>query len=236
MLLQRLAPQDALASVFAFAEVLGQAGCALGAGLTQLLLLAGPRPALLGLVVLLAGAVALAAGPIRAVDAQADAPVVAVRALRRIPMFAALPGPALEGLARAADSVVVAAGTTIVAEGDVGDAYYAVVSGTVEVSMGGHPVRTMGRGEGFGEIALLADVPRTATVTAQTDVELMRLERPPFLLAVTGHDASRRTAWSVARGYEAALIEPVGPSPSGASADDAPGQVLGFEPRVAEAP
>jgi hypothetical protein len=244
MLLQRLAPQDALASVFAFAEVLAQAGCALGAGLTQLLLLAGPRPALIGLVSVLVGALALAVGPIRAVDAQADAPVVEVRALRRIPMFAALPGPTLEGLARAADAGVAPAGSVIVHVGDGGDAYFAVVDGTVEVTMGGRPVRTMGRGEGFGEIALLADVARTATVTARTDVSLLRLERRPFLLAVTGHDASRRTAWSVARGYEATLIEraatsPVEPPVAGpprpaATTGGPPTEPLGVEPRVAE--
>jgi hypothetical protein len=210
MLLQRLAPQDALASVFAFAEVLAQAGCALGAAITQLLLLAGPRTALVGLVSLLVAALGMAVGPIRDVDGQADAPVVEVRALRRIPMFTALPGPALEGLARAAEAVVAPSGTVLVHEGERGDAYFAVVAGNVEVTMAGRHIRTMGRGEGFGEIALLADVARTATVTACGEVELLRLERRPFLLAVTGHDASRRTAWAVARGYEAALIEPSG--------------------------
>ena len=53
----------------------------------------------------------------------------------------------------------------------------------------------------IGEIALLADVARTATVTAVGDVEVLEIERAPFLTAVTGHDASRQAAWGVARNW-----------------------------------
>lgn len=89
------------------------------------------------------------------VGASADAPVVAIRLLRRIPVFAPLPGPSLEGVARAARFGSVTAGTTIIREGDRGHHCFAIVAGEVEVSVAGERVRTMGRGEGFGEVALL---------------------------------------------------------------------------------
>jgi CRP-like cAMP-binding protein len=72
----------------------------------------------------------------------------------------------------------------------------------------------MTRGEGFGEVALLADVPRTATATAAADVQLLEIERPAFLTAVTGHDASRRAAWSVARTWQPTLVTTDVPEPT----------------------
>ncbi len=76
----------------------------------------------------------------------------------------------------------------IIREGDPGETFYIVESGAVEVSRGGQPIRTLGAaGDGFGEIALLRDIPRTATVTAITDTVLLTLGRREFLAAVTGH-------------------------------------------------
>lgn len=62
-------------------------------------------------------------------------------------------------------------------------------------------MRTVERGEGFGEIALLANVPRTATVTANRVGSLLAIQREPFLNAVTGHELSRRAAWSTIRTF-----------------------------------
>jgi len=202
MLMQRVAPQQALASIFAIQESLALIGCAIGSIVAQVVIAtAGVRAALIVIGGLLAILLLITSKQLAEVDAAADAPVVAIRLLRRIQLFAPLPGPALEGVARAAQPVHAASGQVIIREGELGDSYFAIVSGEVAVTMSGEPIRTMARGQGFGEIALLADVPRTATVTALGDVELLEIERAPFLTAVTGHDASKQAAWGVARNW-----------------------------------
>ena len=112
--------------------------------------------------------------------------------LRGVPILAVLPEPVLERLARDAAPMTFAAGAPIVREGEAGDRFYVVESGEVEI-LG----RRFARGEAFGEIALLRDVPRTATATAVTDVELVALEREPFVAAVTGHAPSAAAADTV---------------------------------------
>ena len=128
-------------------------------------------------------------------------PVVAIRLLKSAALFASLPPIEIEGVARAGNIEHLSSGSVIINTGDIGDRYYVIAGGTVDVFMEGQFVRTMGRAEGFGEIALLADAPRTATVVAATDVDVFSIGRVAFLTAVTGHDASRHTAWGVARSY-----------------------------------
>jgi CRP-like cAMP-binding protein len=86
----------------------------------------------------------------------------------------------------------------VIREGDSGDLFYAVLEGNAEVSQAGRSVRTQGPGEYFGEIALLRDVPRTATVTARSGLVLLSLDRDVFLTAVTGHPRSHRAAHATA--------------------------------------
>ncbi|MEO8265431.1 MAG: cyclic nucleotide-binding domain-containing protein [Ilumatobacteraceae bacterium] len=202
MLLQRAAPQDALASVFATLEVLTLAGTALGLVVVQFLIgAAGVRPALFGLACVLGLLLLATMFSLRRVDEIADAPVVAIRLLKSTALFASLPPIEIEGVARAGDIEHLASGSVIIHTGDIGDRYYVIAGGTVDVCMDGQVVRTMDRAEGFGEIALLADAPRTATVVAVTDVDVFAIGRVAFLTAVTGHDASRHAAWGVARSY-----------------------------------
>ncbi len=82
----------------------------------------------------------------------------------------------------------------MIRQGDAGDRYYVIAEGSSRWPSTGRPVRTLGPGEGFGEIALLRDVPRTSTVTAITEARLYALEREPFLDAVGGNPSSRRAA------------------------------------------
>jgi CRP-like cAMP-binding protein len=114
--------------------------------------------------------------------------------LREIPVFAPLPPPTLERLAAASDEVDVAAGETIFRKGDHGDLFYVVDTGEVEVVAENKEPIVLGHGEFFGEIALLRDVPRTATVRARTDVRLFSLGRDDFIPAVTGYAPSREAA------------------------------------------
>jgi CRP-like cAMP-binding protein len=88
----------------------------------------------------------------------------------------------------------VRAGATVFAQGDPGDAFYVVDEGGVDVVESGRVVATLARGGYFGEIALLRDVPRTATVVAHADTRLLRLDREPFLATVTGNATSSRNA------------------------------------------
>ena len=75
----------------------------------------------------------------------------------------------------------------MVAEGDVGDRFFIIETGTVDVTIRGEHIRTVGPGGSFGEIALLRDIPRTATVRAETPLVLRTIERDTFVAAVTGH-------------------------------------------------
>ncbi len=120
-----------------------------------------------------------------------------VNLLRSLPIFAPLELPALERLARAVVGVAAEAGETVIAEGEHGDRYYAIRDGEFEVSIAGEIVSRLGPGEGFGEIALLRDVPCTATVTARSAARLYALEREQFLEAVSQSPPSADAAENV---------------------------------------
>ena len=110
--------------------------------------------------------------------------------LRSNPLFAPLPLTALDRLAETAVPVSFESGETLMGEGDPGDAYLVIEEGEVDVSAGGNSIALCGPGEGLGEIALLRDVPRTATVVARTRVQAYAIDGKTFLSAVSGPAAA----------------------------------------------
>jgi CRP-like cAMP-binding protein len=199
-ILQRTAPGDVLSRVFGVLEGLSMAGLALGSLLTPALVgLFGARWAIAGIGALLPLAVLLASRQLLAIDRRAPVPVVEIALLRSLPLFSPLGAPALEGLARGLVELQAPAGTAVIREGEPGDRFYVVADGELEVSAQGRELRTIGRGEGFGEIALLENVPRTATVTARTDSRLYALDKPSFLASVSSHPRAAGEAEGLVR-------------------------------------
>ena len=197
-LLQRVAPHALLARIFGVLEGIDMASLAVGSVVASLLVAGlGPSAAFVAIGLLLPVAVALTAGSLREIDMAAEVHLVELELLRRIPIFAPLSALVLERLAASLVPAHAEPGDTILRQGDAGDRYYVVADGRVTVLVDGVTVRELGPGEGFGEIALLRAVPRTASVVALTEVELLALERGPFLEVVTGHPQSVAAAEGV---------------------------------------
>lgn len=194
-LLQRTIPNDTRVAVMGLLDAVGTGGQAIGGLVAPILLgLLGIEASLVVTGVLLP-VVALAGWPgLRQVDDQAVIPVDQLARIRAVPLFAPLSLAILEHLAGRLAAVHFPAGAALMREGEPGDRYYLVTSGSATVSQGGVTLGRVGPGDGVGEIALLRDIPRTATVRADDDVEALALERADFLEAVTGHPASRDEA------------------------------------------
>ena len=100
--------------------------------------------------------------------------------LRKVTFFSACSRKDLRKVAKSSEDRRVAAGTTIVKEGENGSEFFVILDGTVCVSREGRKVATLGPGSGFGELALLVDAPRNATVVADTDVGLVVVGQHEF--------------------------------------------------------
>ena len=194
-LLQRSADDEVLARVFGVLESLIVGSIALGAAAAPLLIAGiGARGALVVTGAFLPVLIALTWRRLSAIDSAATPPLAQVELLRAISIFAPLPAPALERTASRLAPVHAAAGSEIIRAGEPGDRFYIVENGEVEIVPEGQPPSVHGSGSYFGEIALLRDVPRTATVRAGTDVDLLALARDDFLAAVNGDPESRQAA------------------------------------------
>jgi MFS family permease len=131
-------------------------------------------------------------------DAEMPAPGQELQLLRRLAMFAQLPLAVIELLATELVPHEFPAGTVAIREGDAGNLFYLVVAGSAAVSVQGNPRPPLGPGDCFGEIALLRDIPRTATVVADEPLRTLALDRESFLVAVAANSGTRVAADTLA--------------------------------------
>src|SRR6478735_1803629 len=193
-IVQRLTPDAVLGRVFGAYEGALIAGMAIGSAITPFLISRFGLQWALAILALVVGIPALAFIPrCLRLDGTLRAPE-GTALLRGISIFSPLSPVKIESLAGSLTTETATAGTAIVREGDVSDRFLVIVSGRVEVTQDGEHVRFEGPGEFFGEIGLLRDVPRTATVTAIEDTTLYSLAREDFLDAVRGVDESLAAA------------------------------------------
>jgi MFS family permease len=198
--LQRSAPKEMVARVFGAFFALVLAAISLGSLLTPLLLHAGLHLTMLvygvGIPVLCLLLLPVLVKADRVAGASAASVAARVAILEPLGLFRNASQAGLEALAAAATEITVPAGTVIIAEGDHADAFYVLTAGQADVSAVGEAgtapahLRTLGPGSYLGEIGLLAGVPRTATVTAQTPATLLRVSDADFRDALTTLSAS----------------------------------------------
>lgn len=187
-ILQRVIPEGVMGRVFGAMESLLIATMGLGAIVMPLLIrFVGLR---WGLAVI-AGIVVVCTVPalprLIQIDARTREPA-GLAVLRRVPLFAPLDPKKLERIASLLERSEVPAGSVVIQEGDQGDKFYVIESGRVEATFQGRHLSFEGPDEGFGEIALIRDVPRTATITTVEPSVLLALAREEFLEAITGND------------------------------------------------
>jgi len=197
-MLQRSTSDDILTRVFGAVEGLWLLGYAAGATLAPIaqdVVGLGWAFVILGGLVFVAVVVSIPA--LRALDAAAVVPERQLALVTHVPFFTPLPRFDLERIAGQFDLLPMAAGTEVIRQGDVGDRFYIVDAGTFAVEIDGRRIDTVEEGGFFGEIALLHDVPRTATVRALTQGAVWALDQEEFVATVTGLPQARNAAHDV---------------------------------------
>jgi MFS family permease len=196
-LLQRITPDEVLARVLGVIWSLAMGGVALGSIAAPLVVEAiGPRAAFVVVGAILPLLTLVTYRRLVEID-RSVAPAPELELLERVPMFAPLSIAAKERVAAHLVPLSVDAGELVIRAGDAGDRFYIVGEGELDIDANGRH-STARSADYFGEIALLRDVPRTATVKATTDTKLYVLERGDFLTAVTGHSAAHAAGHAVA--------------------------------------
>jgi hypothetical protein len=200
-----------LTRVFGVLEGLHNAVIAVGTvTVPVLVVLAGPRGALIAVALWMPVVVLVVWRALVRADRSGVVHVRELQLLRGLPMFAPLPPPMIERLSARLDPVVVPDGAWVVRQGEPGDRYYIIDRGHVDILVDGRQVRTQGPGEGFGEIALIRDVARTASVRAHGETALYALDRDVFLAALAGYPEGRRAAERVSDDRLAMAVDDAG--------------------------
>jgi MFS family permease len=197
-LVQRSAENEVMGRVFAFLGMLVLGGMAIGSVVTPAIVSwLGARGALIAAGLFVPVVLVPLWPSLRRIDDEAVIAEEPLELLRRISIFEELPEPVLERLAAGATAISVAADQIVVSRGEVGNHFYVIAAGKAAVERDDGTTRELGPGDFFGEIALLRDVPRTATVRALEPLRLFAVERDAFITAVTGHAPTLATAESI---------------------------------------
>ncbi|MDT4932842.1 MAG: hypothetical protein QOK11_734 [Pseudonocardiales bacterium] len=201
-LVARMVPNAVLARVFGVLESLGAFAVGIGYVLAPLLIeLLGTRGALLTVGAVAPVVCLLWWRRLIAIDRSVAVRTDDIILLRQVPMLRPLPVPVIEQLAHGLFRTELGPGEAVFEAGNTGDSFYVVAGGTVRVLDGDRVVRTMGRGQGFGEIALLGNTTRTMTVRAVDHVQLYGISSSDFLPAVTGIREARSAADAAKSAY-----------------------------------
>ena len=196
-LIQRVASAAVAGRVFGVVEAAAVGGLGVGSVLTPLLLhVAGARWSLAVVGAILPALALVTRRALRSIDAGTVVPEAQLAAIATVPFLAALPLQRKESLAAALERVELPAGSTLFSVGDRGDRLYILSRGAVEIDLPGGP-KVEDAPAFVGEIALLRDVPRTATVRVVADATFWTLDGGHFLDAVSGHSRSRTSAETV---------------------------------------
>lgn len=199
-LLQRVVPNHALSSALGVFWGLAMAATAAGsAAMTGVIPLVGTQASFVVVSAILPALVLACRARLRAIE-RSIVPQAHLDIVEGVPMFAPLSLATKERIAGALVELEIDRGDTVVRCGDAGDRFYIVAQGELVADVGEAGV--VRRVEGFfGELALLRDIPRTATVRALTQARLYALQRDDFLAAVSGHRLAAAVADTVAGGY-----------------------------------
>jgi hypothetical protein len=216
-ILHRTVPRELHGRVFGVLEGLEMVGLAVGSLAVPVVVgLAGPRAAMVVFGSVLIVVPLLTARTLPAIERAMPALEHELAILRGFPLFAMLGPPVLEDLARAMVRREAPADEVIVREGETGDEFFLLEAGRLNVCIRGSHVRAIGPGDGFGEIALLRDGIRTATITASSPVTLYALQRAHFLEAVTGSVHAHRAVGDLVDQRVSMLPASPGPAESAA--------------------
>ena len=196
-LLQRTVPDAVLTRVLGVTWGLAMGAVAVGSAVAPALLrLVGLRPAFIIVGAVLPVLVVLIYRRLNTIDAQV-APSEQLSLVEAVTLFAPLSLVAKQQIASRLVPLKFASGEVVFGAGTIGDRFYIIDAGSVEIELVSRTLQA-GPGAFFGEIALLRDVPRTATVRADSETRLYTLDRADFLTAVTGHPATHTKANAVA--------------------------------------
>ena len=197
-LLQRVVDDSLLTRIFGAIETLWMVGVGFGSAVAAVLVAAtGLEGAFLATAAVMPVLTLASLGGLRRLDRAAVVPTRQIELLSALAMFAPLARTYLERVAGQLRRISIARGDEVIRQGDIGDRFYVVDSGTFDVVVDGQVIASLGEGDHFGEIALLHDVPRTATVRATTEGAAWALNQEEFLASLTGMPQAEHAAHAI---------------------------------------